>query len=386
MIHVALSTTVAQRGRSGVAAYLFGLLDGFAAIDVPIKLSLLGLADDAPLFTRWLGPCDWVTVPEFYRPALRNIAWHQLHARGVLRRIQADVVHIPSYRRIMWRPPVPQVVTIHDCAAFAVRGKYDAARMFYGRQVARRLARGADAITAVSQATADDVDRHFGIPAPTQHVIWNGIDQGRFTVRAEAEVLTFLRRRGAQPRPYFLYLARLEHPAKNHVRLIEAFEQFVAAHPTADQDLIFGGADWHGADQIHARVAASPVRHRIRNLGFVADGDLPYWYAGATAMVYPSLFEGFGLPPVEAMACGCPVIASPRGSLAEVVGDAARLIDPENPADIATALGELLRPDQRGRWRRAGLARAALFDWRESARQLAAVYQQTARLRSSPHV
>ena len=168
-------------------------------------------------------------------------------------------------------------------------------------------------------------------------------------------------------------------PTSNHVRLIEAFEQFTNTHPDAEHDLVFGGADWHGADQIHARIAASPVSARIRNLGFVDDAALPLWYAGATAMVYPSLFEGFGLPPVEAMACACPVIASPRGSLAEVVGDAARLIDPLDINDIATALGELIVPAQRDAWSQRGLQRAALFDWRESARRLTQVYQQTAR-------
>lgn len=385
MIRVALSTTVAQRGRSGVASYLFGLLDGFAAIDAPIKITLLGLEDDHGLFTRWMDRCDWVVVDESKRGAVRNILWHQTALRGVLRRIKADVLHIPSYRRIVWRSPVPQLVTIHDCAAFAVKGKYDLARMFYGQQVARRLARGANAITTVSQATAADVERHFGIPQAHQTVIWNGIDQGRFHPRTAENVAAF-RARADQAAPYFLYLARLEHPGKNHVRLIEAFEQFAAAHPGRDDQLVFGGADWHGAEEIHARIAASPCRDRIRSLGFVDDADLPLWYAGATAMVYPSLFEGFGLPPVEAMACDCPVIASPRGSLAEVVGDAARLIDPEQPADIATALGELTDPDHQAKWRTAGRARAALFDWRESARQLTQLYQRTAAAGRNAHV
>jgi glycosyltransferase involved in cell wall biosynthesis len=201
--------------------------------------------------------------------------------------------------------------------------------------VARRLARGADHITAVSHATARDIDTHFGIPVAQQSVIWNGLDQGRFHPLQAHAVATFLTGPGQQAAPYFLYLARLEHPAKNHLRLIEAFEQFAATHPDANHHLLFGGADWHGAEHIHARIAASPLRDRIRNLGFVTDLDLPLWYAGATAMVYPSLFEGFGLPPVEAMACACPVIASPRGSLAEVVGDAARIINPEDPASAA---------------------------------------------------
>lgn len=375
MIRIALSTSVAQRGRSGVASYLFGLLDGLAAIDAPVKIALLGLADDRPHFERWLDRCEWVEVGEVWRPALRNILWHQTALRGVLRRIRADGLHIPSYRRIVWGAPVPQVVTIHDCAAFAVSGKYDWARMAYGRHVVTRLARRATEVMTVSQATATDVTRYFRLAPERLQVVWNGIDHARFFPRSADEVERFRARRNLTA-PYFLYLARLEHPAKNHVRLIAAFEDFCAREPQRAEVLLFGGADWHGAETIHARIAASPQRHRIRALGFVDQADLPLWYAGATAMVYPSLFEGFGLPPVEAMACACPVICSDRGSLGEVVGPAARIVDPENVSAITGALQELTDVSRRADWIRAGLARARLFDWTETARRVSEIYQR----------
>lgn len=376
MIRVALSTSVVQGGRSGVASYVFGLLDGLARIEAPVQVILIGLEGDRPLFERWLGRCEWSGVAERWRPALRNVLWHQTALRGRLRSVRADVLHIPSYRRIVWRAPCPQVVTIHDCAAFAVKGKYDLARMVYGRQVVTRLARGADTVMTVSAATADDVARHFGLPRDALHVVWNGIDRARFRPPAPAEVAAFRTRRAA---PYFLYLARLEHPAKNHVRLIAAFEEFAARHPADRHELLFGGADWHGADQVHARIAASPCAARIHALGFVDLADLPLWYAGATAMVYPSLFEGFGLPPAEAMACGCPVMCSTRGSLGEVVGDAARLVDPVDVPGMADALAELAAPAAREAWRERGLARAALFDWNETARKVTTLYQGAAR-------
>jgi glycosyltransferase involved in cell wall biosynthesis len=375
MIRVALSTSVAQRGRSGVASYLFGLLEGLASIDAPVKIILVGLDADRPLFARWLDRCEWSGVAERWRPALRNVIWHQTAFRRRLRELRADVVHIPSYRRILWRAPCPQVVTIHDCAAFAVAGKYDFARMFYGRQVVTRLARTADTIMTVSAATADDVARHFGLAREAIQVVWNGLDHTHFRPPEPARLARFLDHQVRQRAPYFLYLARLEHPAKNHVRLIAAFEQFAAAHPDHPHELLLGGADWHGAGHIHARLAASPLRGRIRALGFVDQADLPLWYAGATAMVYPSLFEGFGLPPAEAMACGCPVICSTRGSLGEVVGDAARLIDPEDIPALAAALGELADPAARARWHNRGLARATLFDWNETARKVTTLYQ-----------
>jgi len=378
MIRVALSTSVAQRGRSGVASYLFGLLEGFARIDAPVKVILVGFDDDKPLFTRWLDRCEWSGVAERWRPALRNVLWHQTAFRRRLRELRADVVHIPSYRRIIWRAPCPQVVTIHDCAAFAIAGKYDFARMFYGRQIVTRLARTADTIMTVSAATADDVARHFGLPRAGIHVVWNGLDHTHFRPPEPALVASFLNHKVGQRTPYFLYLARLEHPAKNHVRLIAAFEQFASEHPQYQHELLLGGADWHGAGHIHARIAASPQRNRIRALGFVDQADLPCWYAGATAMVYPSLFEGFGLPPAEAMACGCPVICSTRGSLGEVVGEAARLIDPEDVPALAGALAELAGTAAHAHWRDRGLARAALFDWNETARKVTTLYQEAA--------
>jgi glycosyltransferase involved in cell wall biosynthesis len=376
MIRVALSASVIQRGKSGVASYVFGLLDGLRAINPPIDLTIFGFEEDRPLFDKWLDRVNWAPVSERFRPAVRNILWHHTHLPALLRAHKIDVLHIPSYRRIVWNPPVAQVVTIHDCAAFAVRAKYDAARMFYGRHVVRRLARGADAVMTVSAATAEDVARYFRIP--NAKVIWNGIDHEQYRPLPPETVAATLASSFQQMRPYFLYLARLEHPGKNHVRLIEAFERFVTAHPDRHEDLILGGADWHGAEVIHQRIANSPCKERIRNLGFVSKSDLAVLYGGATAMVYPSLFEGFGLPPIEAMACGCPVVSSPAGSLREVVGDAAHLINPEDVADIAAGLAAApVAPNARDAWRRRGLARAAEFHWENAARAVVETYTES---------
>ena len=377
-MRVALSTSVIQRGKSGVASYVFGLIEGMRRIGYPVDLALLGLEDDRPLFSKWLDRCQWVPVGEQYRPAVRNILWHQTSLRSLLRREKIDVLHIPSYRRIVARPPVPQVVTVHDLAAFALRGKYDLARMIYGKYVVRALARQVQVVSTVSHATAADVHRYFDLPEASIHVVWNGIDHDAFHPRTP-EAVQSARERLNQPLPYFIYLARLEHPGKNHVRLIEAFELFCRENPGQPHDLVLGGADWHGAEVIHQRIADSPLKHRIRSLGFVAKDDLPFWYAGAAAMIYPSLFEGFGLPPVEAMACGAPVICSSCGSLGEVVGDAACLIDPYDPAAMASAMQSLASdPGMAARHTRLGIERAALFSWERAAAAFCDLYKQAA--------
>ena len=144
--------------------------------------------------------------------------------------------------------------------------------------------------------------------------------------------------------------------------------------------LVFGGSDWHGAEAIHEAIKQSRYRGDIRNLGFVPDDRLPDLYRAAEAFVYPSLYEGFGMPPVEAMACGCPVISSTCGSLGEVVGDAAAIVEPTDIHSIAKQLF-ILGTDAavRNRLRAAGLARAQKFDWRHTAADTFKVYEQAAR-------
>ena len=371
LLRVGLSTSVCQRGRSGVATYLFGLIDGIVRHAPDIRLRLFGLADDKPLFQRWLDRCEWEDVPEFWRPAVRDIFWHQFILPRRLQRAGCAVLHIPSYRRVLAPGAIPQVLTIHDCASFRLRGKYDAARNLYTRRVVVPLARRVRELIAVSDATASDITHYYGVRRDEIEVVWNGIDHARFHPAAAAAA-------PSASRPYFLSVARLEHPAKNHVRLIAAFEHVVARYPNLPHQLVLAGADWHGAETIHARIAASPARPRILTPGFVKTEALAGWYAGAEALVYPSLFEGFGLPPIEAMACGCPVVCSARGSLGEVVGEAARLIDPEDPAEIAAGMIEMLQPAARESWRERGLRRAAQFDWREVGKHTAAIYRRAA--------
>jgi glycosyltransferase involved in cell wall biosynthesis len=158
------------------------------------------------------------------------------------------------------------------------------------------------------------------------------------------------------------------------VRLIEAFDRFKAAS-WSDWKLMLAGSDWHGAAEVHARIHASPFARDIIARGFVPAADLPNWYRAADVLVFPSLYEGFGLPPIEAMACGCPVLSSTRGALQETVGRAAGWLDPENIAQLQAQLSRAATDgDWREKLREAGLARAREFDWNKSAEAMLAVY------------
>jgi glycosyltransferase involved in cell wall biosynthesis len=321
-------------------------------------------------------------VSERYRPPVRDILWHQLIFPRLLRQGEFDVAHVPSYRRMVWSHPCGMVATIHDLAPFHVQKKYDPARMFYGRVVARQLARRQDEIIAVSRVTANEVQNRYGVPAEQVTTVHNGIDHRRFTPGSKSEA----RGRVCLPRgirgPFFLYVARFEHPAKNHVRLIEAFNAF-KARSCSPWQLVLGGTDWHGAGAIHAVIDASPFRSEIHRLGFVPAEELPDWYRAADLFVNPSLYEGFGLPPLEAMACGCPVLTTTRGALGEVVGEAAGKLDPERSEGIQEAMASLAASaPERERLRAAGLVQARRFDWNAAASATLAVYERACRRRS----
>jgi glycosyltransferase involved in cell wall biosynthesis len=374
-VNVALSTTVIQRGKTGVAQYVFALVRALLPHASEHRFTLFVLEEDRPLLEFAVGAMMFVPVAEKYRSAVRNIWWHQAVLPGLLRERQIDVCHVPSYRRLLWPKPCALVATIHDLAPFHVAGKYDWARMFYGRKVARQLARRQDAIIADSQSTARDIEQFFGIPVARQHVIHLGIDHGRFQPGDHAAAKQQAAERWQLAHPFFLYVSRLEHPAKNHVRLLEAFNQFKTA-TNSDWQLALAGSDWRGAEAIHAAAAQSPFAGDIRFLGFVDDAMLPALYRAADALVYPSLFEGFGFPPLEAMACGCPVISSARGSLAEVVADAADIVDPLDVSAIAAALHRVAADAGHcARLRAAGFRNAQRFNWQHHAEVVLGVYE-----------
>ncbi len=374
---VGLTATMIQGGRSGVAQYVFSLVRELIHAG-EVDLNVFVLEDEIPLLNFAKEGCKIIPVARAAAPPVKNILWHQLTLPKLAADLKLDVLHVPSYRRLVHSAPCPTVGTIHDLAPFHVKGKYDLARMFYGRVVVKSLARAQKEIIAVSHCTARDIENFFGIPQSRIHVIHNGIDHDRFFPGDQEAARTWTAEKHGITAPYFLYVSRLEHPGKNHVRLIEAFVDFKKS-TGSDWQLALGGGDWHGCEAIKAAAAASPFASDIRFLGFVPDADLPNLYRAARCMVYPSLFEGFGLPPIEAMACGTPVISSTRGALEEVVADAALVIDPENIQEISRALSSLSTDlALADTLKSKGLANAARFHWSRTAAEVTGIYRKAA--------
>jgi glycosyltransferase involved in cell wall biosynthesis len=374
-VKVLLSAGMIQGGLSGVGRYVVELANRMEQFE-SLELHLAGFDSDRHLFPGF-ADSQWVSIPEAAKSGIKNVLWHQLKLPGILRRGHFDRVHIPSYRRILARSPIPQIVTIHDCAPFRLRDKYGALRGVFGRQISPWLARRCEAVISVSHFTKQDLIDFFKLPADSIEVIHNGLSHDVYHPRPEEALIEF-RKLHRLEKPYFIFVSRLEHPGKNHVRLIEAYEAFRKKNTTHLQ-LVLGGAPWHGAEVIQRRVADSPYADDIRLPGFMDEAELPLWYAGAKALVFPSLIEGFGLPVVEALACGVRVASSDRGSLPEVGGDAAIYFDPESIPAITTAMESIHgeSASEAAAREAKGLAHAASFDWDRAALATCQAYLNT---------
>src|SRR2546421_7887216 len=203
-MRIGLSTSVIQRGRTGVAQYVFALLRAFLPHAGKHQFILFALEEDLPLFAFVKGKMQLVPVPERFRLPVKNVLWHQTRLPKLSRRHQLDVLHVPSYRRLLWSKPCRLVATIHDLAPFHVANKYDWKRMFYGRVIARRLAWRQDAIIAISENTARDIVKFFGLPRRRLTVIHNGLDHERFFPGNPQQAKADAARRYGLQRPLFL--------------------------------------------------------------------------------------------------------------------------------------------------------------------------------------
>jgi glycosyltransferase involved in cell wall biosynthesis len=288
-----------------------------------------------------------------------------------------DLFHSPDFVL----PPVSRalsVLTVHDLAFLLYPECAEANLRAYLERAVPRSARRADFIVADSENTRNDVICLLGVPPEKVAVVPGGVEASFRPVEDPAR-LTELRDRlrlGAAP---FILSVGLIEPRKNLPVLFDAYRALRDRKQLPHLLVVAGNRGWLSADTIeHAQ--RSPYRDDIRFVGFVSEGDLPVLYSAAAAFAFPSLYEGFGLPPLEAMACGTPTVVSRASSLPEVAGDAALQVDPRDVEELAAALellvlDDLLRADLRAR----GLQRARDFSWPAAARKQLDVYERLTR-------
>ncbi|NWJ44790.1 MAG: glycosyltransferase family 4 protein [Chloroflexi bacterium] len=294
-----------------------------------------------------------------------------------------DALFIPAHVLPLYHP-LRSVVTIHDLGYLYHPEAHTPLSRMYLNWSTRFSALKSRLVISVSQATANDLERHYGISPEKIRVIPHGYDREQFKPIKDSSLIAYVRTKyNIEPGPYIFYVGTIQ-PRKNLERLMEAFAALVRDenfdYPARHQlQLVLGGKPGWMSEPIMQKAVALNLPEQIKLVGYVSDMDLPALYSGAEAFTFPSLYEGFGLPALEAMACGVPVICSNAGSLPEVVGDAALLHHPLDAKAIEWNLRRLLcNPQLRGEMINKGLRRAALFSWEKCADETLATLMEVA--------
>jgi glycosyltransferase involved in cell wall biosynthesis len=273
--------------------------------------------------------------------------------------------------------PVPSVVTIHDLSPFLFPQTFRRVNRIYTRWAIRVACRRAAYILAVSEFTKQEVVRWMRVPPERVVVTYDAADD-RFAPPDPAEVEAFRRAKGL-PEKFVLFLGTLE-PRKNLTLLLDAYAMVARS---IDAPLLVAGSRGWLYEPVLARAEQLGLGDRLRFVGYVDQAEQHLWYAAATVFAFPSLYEGFGMPPLEAMACGTPVVVSSSSSLPEVVGDAGLVVSPSEPEELADALHRVVSDAElRAELRARGLAQARRFSWRETAERTLDVYRRAAARRS----
>jgi len=360
----------------GLATYIRNVVRTLSRVDAANEYYLVG----NPARFEQLGP-----LPDnFHLLALQNpertFANH-VEMQRTLATHHVDVVHVPNP---FWRPLLtrkPYVITVHDLLEYLYQARTSngvrrAFHSFMTRQAMQRAAR----IFAVSNFTKRDVSRLFDVEPSKIEVVYNALDESFQRGHATPEEQETVRGRYQIDSPFLLYAGRIS-PHKNVARLIEAF---AALKARLDKEDIFGdlkliiiGDEVSRNPDIRRAVVRGGMQYDVRFLGFVPIDVLRIFFDMAKVFVFPSLYEGFGLPPLEAMAHGTPVVASNTSALPEVVGEAALLVNPENIFEISRAMHRLLTDQpMRDRMKAAGLEQAQRYSWEASVRRMLEVYAE----------
>lgn len=370
----------------GVGTYIRNLVRGLSKVDSENHYTLIAHRDDISEFAGLGANFHPAAYDRRDSQALDNVAFPVF-----LRRVSADLFHIPLHQ-VPLNMPKPYVATVHDLSALLYGEHHGWRRQLQRLRVRRGLMR-AELVVAVSAATRRDVENLLGIPPQRIRLIYNAPDP-RFLehpTAADARAagpdaqeryrLRILERYQIKP-PYILYVGNIR-PQKNVPRLVEAFAvlrgQLAEQEQLRELGLLIIGEEISRYPAVRLAVMESRVDNYVRFLGFVPIDTLRVLYETASVFAFPSLYEGFGLPPLEAMAAGTPVVTSNASSLPEVVGDAAVIVNPENVFDIARGLRDVLLDEElRATLIERGYRQVRRFSWEENARQVLKIYREVA--------
>ncbi len=362
---------VRRWGDFGIGTYIRNLVRALAAIDPENRYTLIGRPSEIAELSSL--PANF-TAAEYAAPDTSFA--HNFAFPAFLRKFSPDLYHIPLNSVAYWMPR-PYIVTIHDMSTLLFPSRGDFRSTLHEERYRRGALRAARVIT-VSNSTRRDLEAVLRIPPERLRTIYSAPDPTFLGSPDDAQQLDL--ERYSIRSPFILYAGTVR-PQKNVPRLVEAFAVLRGEfenHPQyKDLGLVIIGDELSRNPSVRRAVIATRVEPFVRFLGFVPIETLKMFYRAATIFAFPSLYEGFGLAPLEAMACGTPVVASNLPPLVEAVGEAAELVTPDNVFDIARGLRELLLNEARRKALSiAGRVHAQRFHWEETARNVLAVYRE----------
>jgi glycosyltransferase involved in cell wall biosynthesis len=370
-MHIGLNAHLLSSSRSyrsaGINWYVYSLLKHLPTVAGQHRFTVfLGDREASEAFT---GLQTRVSTLPTARPAVR-IVWEQLVQPVRLIAERVELLHSLAFVQPV-AMPCPGIVTIYDLSFLLFPQRLQPWRRLYLRWGSTLSARRATRVIAISASTKRDIINLLGVPEEKVDVVPCGVDDD-FRPVDEPGLLDELRRRHSLPPRMLLFLGTIE-PRKNLTTLLKSYallKDWMKPPP-----LVIGGPKGWRHGEVFSLAEELDLLDEVLFPGYIARDELPLWYNAADLFVYPSLYEGFGLPPLEAMACGTPVVVSNTSSLPEVVGDAGMLVDPTDAEQIARAMERLLTDgDLRDSLRARGLERARTFTWQRTAGDTVTVY------------
>ncbi|MBP8951349.1 MAG: glycosyltransferase family 4 protein [Armatimonadetes bacterium] len=371
-MRVAIDAMLLGGAHSGVEVSIEGLCEGLTAVCEDDRFLIAHRPGYAPGDVD--GPLDYYLAPRWSAGKAGRILWERLCLPGVAREWGAEVLHGPGYLLPSgWKGP--SVVTIYDILAITHPEWCSRANALHYRLALPRTVRQAHAILVPAEAVREELIRHLGADPRRVHVAHLGIPEAMRP--PDPQATNRVRDRHRLAHPYILWVGNIE-PKKNVAGLVRAFERVAGGLP--HRLILAGRAAWKSEPILRA-IETSPVCDRITRLGYVPAEDLPALYAGADLLVHWSLYEGAGLTPIEAMACGTPAIVSDAGALPELAGQVAPVVPLGDPAQLADAMTSLLADrDRLAQLREAGMEWARQFTWARHARQALGIYREAIKL------